>query len=263
MPYRKPLAGWGRQQPPQGSQVNWGHPVSRGLTCRLVLNETAGGNKLDIASGRLAAMSAGGVVSANTILGKGLAFDGTTGKLRVASALVKAYPITLMGWAYNSPATQPTRIMTLADEATDNEWLTIDINTTTGVANAACAHLGSSAVASGTVDIRGRWHQVTGVFASATDRRVYVDGILAGSNTTSIATDFSTLDSVVCGALSRSTILYGGGVVTNLSVWSRALSPNEILALFNSPFGDIIPPRRRVISSAPSTSKGRMFLAFP
>jgi hypothetical protein len=192
MAFRKPSMH-GRQQPPVGAVVNWGNPVTRNLVCRLLFNESTNWVKRDIARNNIATASGGAIVT-NGTFGKAVAFDsGTNGVVRIAKPLVRALPITLMGWIYNASASANARVLCIADEGSDNEWFLLYIDNSTGFAIAANTHLGVQASASGAVDLRNRWHHVVGVWASDSDRRVYVDGRLAGADTTAMATDFQPL----------------------------------------------------------------------
>lgn len=268
MPYRKP-AGWGRYQPPEGSQVDWSNPITRDLTSRFLLNEKSASRRYDIAKYTVAGSQTDYLDTRNSPLGKSLNFSNNSGPgswLRWAytRAQPQSLPLTFLGWAYNATSTANLRVLCIADEASDNEWMLLYIDNTTGVAGATSTTGAVQASATGTTDCRDKWHQVAAVFESTTSRKVYVDGHLEGTNTTSNSPNFSTFDSLGTGALHRLSILYGSGLVTNLSVWKRALSASEIRWLFDNPFGDIRKPRRRISKTgipAPS-GNGRMFLTF-
>lgn len=176
--------------------------------------------------------------------------------------MVSALPVTMMCNIYNGASTANARAMCIADEATDNEWLLLFIDNATGKVNCTSTAAGVQATATGTADLRGKWHQIAAVFESTTSRKVYADGRLEGTNTTSNSPNFSTFDSIVLGALSRSTILYGSFVISNVSIWNRALSPAEIRWAFENPYGDFVTPRRRVSLTGKSGVNGRMLQVF-
>jgi len=183
---------------------------------------------------------------------------------KVAKPLATALPITFMGWIYNGSSTANGRVLCAADEATDNEWLLLYVDNSTGFANATSTAGGVQVSATGTTDCRNKWHQVTAVYESTTSRKVYVDGRLEGTNTTSNSPNFSTFDSVAVGVLQRFNLLFGTQTLSCLSLWNRALSPSEIRWLFENPYGDFVLPRRRVSKTgvAATPNNGRMFLTF-
>jgi hypothetical protein len=245
--------------------IDRGHPLAKGLACRMLFNEATAGPRFDIAGNNRAALS-GSAITANTLFGKGTSFDASgSGLVKIAKPLVSGWPLTMMGWIFNSAATGNGRLLTIADEGSDNEFIGLNIVNSTGFASAYNAAAGVVAEALGSTDCRGKWRHICGVWDSDSSRKIYVDGRLDATNTTTKATNFASLDSVAVGALQRQTILYGSGVMTNLSLWAgRALTATEVLYLFNNPYADIVPARRQIGRAAvpSSPNNGRMFLTF-
>lgn len=83
--------------------------------------------------------------------------------------------------------------------------------------------------------IDGNWHHVVGVQASKSSRTIYVDGVSAGSNSTTVAA--FTFNNSTIGALHRtpaSADLFLTGQVDDVRVYNRALTAQEIKDLYNA-----------------------------
>jgi hypothetical protein len=84
-----------------------------------------------------------------------------------------------------------------------------------------------------TVVTDSEWHHVVGVFASATNRRLYVDGVSEASDTTS-ASYSSDVDRWTIGRWGDSTPKsYFKGVIDEVSLYGTALSAEEVEKLYN------------------------------
>jgi hypothetical protein len=75
------------------------------------------------------------------------------------------------------------------------------------------------------------WHHVVGVFESATERRLYVDGINVINGTTSFNFD-TTTDSVYIGSGGFNQVSNFSGLIDEVGIWNRSLSTNEVKNLF-------------------------------
>jgi len=275
MAYRR--AGFARHiKPPEGSQLNWANPISKNLIGRWLLNEHGGANKafnIGRDMGRTPPHSRiGGVTTVPGPFGApAVQFDGTTGLLNMVDgsgnsiAYVSSPPFTFMAWACQTDATKDLNIMAVADEAANLEAHVLSILGTTNTFRFLTRDAGTTAFALSTeTAVTGRWYQVTGVLNSDSDRKVYVNGHLAGSDTTATAVTAANIDNLTFGAFKRLATTYGTGRLDNISVWNRSLTANEILWLYNNPFGDILVPKRRISAPVPppGNGNGRMFLTF-
>ncbi|MDQ3014705.1 MAG: LamG domain-containing protein [bacterium] len=171
----------------------------------------------------------------NGKFGKALDFDGTNDYVNIPSNLgLSAYPITLSAWvkSTNSNSGLSNTAVALADTGSDNRMFAIGFGTTTK----AFIRVGNLAIHAfdGTRDVvDGQWHHLVGVFNSATDIRLYVDGALDKTVTTEgYGIGFNNLN---IGRIGRiSPFAYMNGRVDDVRVYNRSLSVEEIKALYGS-----------------------------
>lgn len=86
------------------------------------------------------------------------------------------------------------------------------------------------------------WHHVAFVKAATNDWRVYVDGILRATSTSTRSNASTGLNGISIGAEdagSSGVINYSDGLIDEVGVWSTALSQTDILDLYGN--GDGIP----------------------
>lgn len=74
----------------------------------------------------------------------------------------------------------------------------------------------------------GFWQHCAAVFASASSRKVYVNGSVASDTTTSTATGMNAL---YVGAQANASLYYLDGAIDQPAEWSAALTDDEIAAL--------------------------------
>jgi len=78
----------------------------------------------------------------------------------------------------------------------------------------------------------GKWRHIVGIFRSATDREVFVDGVSGGTDSTSHL--YPLIDRWNIGRHGDSTPSdYMDGVIDDVRIYSRALSAQEVLQLYN------------------------------
>ena len=160
-------------------------------------------------------------------------FDGVDNELRVTTAIVSAYPLTMALWARPNIDADDA-ILVIADTATDAEFWGLRLNT---VANGLVFMSRSSGetdgdvFATGTYTV-GAWLHACGTGASSTSRACYRDGANKGTNTTANTPD--GLDNTSFGLLRRTaTALIYDGDLCEGALWSADLTDGETLALGN------------------------------
>mgnify|MGYP001607049776 CR=1 FL=1 len=168
-------------------------------------------------------------------------FQDATQYLSLATAIVTAYPFTVAAWANSDDATLNQTIWSVGVSSTDNDMWRLQFRgadagdpvrlvsrNAAGAQNDAITTTGYTA---------GTWHHACGVGASATDRRVFIDGGSKGTNTTSNTPAPTNITRI--GLLARSS---GGGrfdgPIAEVAVWNVALTDDEVLMLAKglSPF---------------------------
>ena len=266
MPYRKGTP-WGRLKPPEFAQLDWGDPINRGLVGRWLFGGARA--RIDDMTGRNPMRGNSGVTDVpGPFGGRAIQFDGTTGFTRNSfqgvRPIVTTPPFSYVAWACWTDSTKAHDIIFTQDEAGNVDYYGIFINATSGLFAAVNRDSGGTHTATSTAAATvGYWYQVVGVWASTSDRRIYVNGRLEGTDTTASTPTAANLDSTTFGALNRLTVAYGTGKMDNASIYNRALSTAEIERLFNEPFAGIVPNRRRIISTPPNSPQaGAMMQVF-
>jgi hypothetical protein len=159
-------------------------------------------------------------------------FNGSSNYIRLGSAGITAYPVTLSAWFKKTNTNTNGVVLNLVDGARGDTWFRlactnaaapfIDVNAPSG---------GYGSVYAVTSYTAGTWHHICGVFASTTSRTVYLDGGGSATQTTTSGTP-STCNRTTAGVLDRATPAdYFGGDIAECAVWSAALTEAEVISL--------------------------------
>lgn len=146
---------------------------------------------------------------------------------------VTAAPFTVAFWGRSTSATVTNVALSIADSAgTSNFWIFGFAGATAGdplLWQVMAAGAFSQALTT-TGYTANQWHHCCAVEASATDRRVFIDGGSKGTNTTSRTP--AGIDRVAVGRRAHSAPdLYFGGDVAEVAIWGVALSDDEVALL--------------------------------
>ncbi len=171
-------------------------------------------------------------------LGKGrpfLDFDGVDDRAEKDSATIlpTTYPFALEAWV-RTTATLQAVFLALVDKDVANIQFAIgSAFAADGTFVCSAQNTATKAAASTGVYNDGLLHHVMGLFISATSRKLYVDGVLDGTNTDSV-TMSTAIDRLSIGRMGDSTpSLYFNGDVQSATIWNREPSTAEITARFN------------------------------
>lgn len=150
-----------------------------------------------------------------------------------ATILPTTYPFSLEAWIKISSISATMQFLGLADKDAPDEQARIAMFST-GKCFAAIQNTGSedSGAQTDAAD-DGLWHHVVAVFASATDRKIYLDAGTPGTDTTSVtmSLNIDRLSVGRFGGSSPGSYLTGG--IAGGRVWNRDLSSAEITNLLN------------------------------
>ncbi|MEX0919024.1 MAG: LamG domain-containing protein [Candidatus Paceibacterota bacterium] len=144
---------------------------------------------------------------------------------------ISSYPFTLTAWAYVSNNSIHT-IQSLVVDGYNGTYFTTHIDA--DIPNCtARKDAGATDTISGQ-ELENGWHHIICVFASSTDRKLYVDGSEVGSST--LAQDFDTDVNTLLIGLRRNSFntAYFEGKIDDARLYRRALLPTEISDLYNS-----------------------------
>jgi hypothetical protein len=102
---------------------------------------------------------------------------------------ITAYPFTLAAWIKSNDAASIQVVMGLADKDASDEYATVELRGDMAGDPVQLAVRDGAGVSANTSSgySANTWHSVVGVFASATDRRIYIDGGAKGTDTANFA----------------------------------------------------------------------------
>jgi hypothetical protein len=164
--------------------------------------------------------------------GGAVSFSGANKDSFITSSFseVSSTPFTISTWVKTTSTANEAAVF-LGNGASGSQYHIIRVQGGVGRAN---SRNGTEVQCSGTSGIAdGQWHHLVGVYASPTDRKIYVDGVLERSNTTSVAG--MSLTRFGIGALTRNTPhnpadLFNGEI-DEVALWDRDFSAADVAAL--------------------------------
>ena len=224
---------WGRQKPPPGIRLNSGHGLANGLIGRWLFNEGGGLWVNDLAGNNGGVLTNGPTWAAGRF-GPALQFDSVDALVTISFTRITGYPFTLSVWTQATAGANgsPPRALTLGKGAT--QYFSIGWTGTGGQPVLAGRNAVFDAITATTIGLN-IWTYLVGVFRSATDRELFVNGKSGATDTSSVTelTDATTIQigSAFTGSLS--------GTVEDARVYNRALLPSEIWQLYVAPFADM------------------------
>lgn len=165
---------------------------------------------------------------------RAVAFNGT-GYLQVGrtdgSYAAVTYPVTIEAFVKSTQTTGTPCIVGLTNNSTTDGSELLGLYLSGGIAALRYRNpsAGPTAYTATNVNIAdGKYHQVVGVYASATSRSLYVDGQLLGTQTSSFTAP--TINTLGVGALARNGVAdFLNGTVDEPAVYDTALSSATIL----------------------------------
>jgi hypothetical protein len=182
------------------------------------------------------ATSKGGFVDAlaevtNT---KSIIFDGGDEYVDCGNAIVTSYPFTVAGWL-KPTLNNGLQVLTLSDVSASNVYYSIAWNSS-NVFQLQARNTSIKKISSQTYSSLGGWYHIVGVFTSATDRTLYVNGVKdhSGEENLDSVTFNSNIDTTTLGALNRPSPAYGTGNLDEIAIWNDSLTANEVTQIYNS-----------------------------
>jgi hypothetical protein len=216
-------------------------PTGTGLSAGLVGHWTFDGKDLiqNVAdrsgNGNHGMMSGFTSTSSATVLGKlgqALNFAGTDDQVLANQSSITSYPFTLAIWAKPSSLAGQYAALSYASDASNVIYYTIGTNgDKTYLFVRSSISEEDYAYGSRVLNV-GEWVSIVGVFNSATDKRIYVNGQQDSLLSTSIS--FAQGNKIGIGFTPRSSP-YGwfNGTLDDARIYNRTLSATEIEQLYN------------------------------
>jgi len=225
------MAKW-QTKPPPGTQIDRGHPLSRGLLSCYAFNEGAGSRVNDVAGGRFGTLT--GTAWGKSRSGACLQLDGvddyvSLGEFAGLGARNRTFAINVFT---PSLVTGGHRMLSFQQDDVSTSPRTFEIDLRSGSSSAGFGASPFNGFVFFTAASTG-WQQYVATITGQTVT-LYINGVLIGS-----ATNTGTAPNNCIGYIGRfnaTTGLYCGGSVDNLSIWNRALSAREVAQFSAEPF---------------------------
>jgi LruC domain-containing protein len=168
-----------------------------------------------------------------------LIFNGTSDYVEIDdNELIDDYPFTLAAWVKTSGfgiAGEDMVILNLADPSKSNNYYGIYIGADENGVACLRARKGSAKTIEGsTILTDDQWHFVVGVFSSKNVRKLYVDGVLEGSDNRNVNFDDDAEETVIGRWGDSSPSSYFSGNIDDVQVWEKSLSQTEVNYYFNN-----------------------------
>lgn len=189
-------------------------------------------------NGRDAVVDSGPPIPATGRIGNGLFFDGTTDLTVPWKGVQGNAPRTIVLWVKTTETGDG--LVGWGPNNSGEKWhFRINNDAANGVVGAARTEYNGSQTVGNTILNDGQWHQVASVFEGEfpTDVKHYVDGVDDGQSwvgSTTLVINTTEGDDVSLGSRIQGTsrdILVGS--LDEVRIYSRALGPNDIKALFD------------------------------
>jgi hypothetical protein len=217
-----PPGGWGLQKPPSGVAIDWSHPLSRGLIRRWLSNEASGTVLVDSCCGDKITLS--GVNWSPSARGMVPRFDGSSsiGNFNYIPGITTGSSYSISLWL-NAPSGNGGLINISNSGTNRNGILLYNSNLGVGYYN------GSAYVETSAAITLGSWHHVVLVnLAGAVSG--YLNGIpMTGPSQSRLGNSENAIGW-------NSNAGYFTGLIDDISVYNRALSPSEVVQLCGEPY---------------------------
>ena len=230
------------QKPLLGRQINWAHPLAKGLVACWVFNEGSGNKVYDVASRRYDLDFFNSPTWIPGRNGDAVFFVKGDSEYLEISSVTFAEPLTVMGWFRTDDTTSFGMIWCSAVAASTSERLMIqyrgdvggdplELNADGGVAAAAQTGNGFSS---------NVWHHFCGILAANNNRTIYLDADIANKGSDTGARGVYTPDRMAIGRECGSTPYYYDGSIDHVMIWNRVLTEDEVIWHYREPYAMFI-----------------------
>lgn len=224
------------------------HGRYRGVVGHWLMAEGGGGTLYDLSrfknDGTLAAAAAAPTWTQGRS-GQALSFDGgdrvtITNSTSLTYNSMSALAISL--WVKFNSTVGAQAIFSQWNSAAANRAVIIELDTNLAFGVNAFDSFAVSAVANLT-----SWNHIVGMWRAGVAVDLYVNGVLLNSDTSSVPTSIvnNTIPHAI-GARSLSAVNFDeftNGLIDDVRIYNRALTPQEILSLYQDPFLEFAPSR--------------------
>lgn len=242
--------GWRQTKPGMHSRLhlNYAHPLADRLGAAYLLQGEGWKNYANNASNYLLTNSNG------VSLGYGAPFRAACASFASASSqslyadtgLFWGVPLSFSAW-FKCPSASGGSIACLVTSSSNSDWFRLLSSGAGGKAYLDINGVGGyDAVAGTTTLVLGQWYHIAAVFNWVDNRQLYVNGCLEGNGNGVSIGPTASARFAIGGLLRSSPTGFFDGLIDNVKLWGRALSPQEVYEDYAQPFavfGKWPPPR--------------------
>ncbi len=228
-----------QQKPLLGEQVNWAHPLSKGLVGLWLLNEGSGNRVFDLSGNG----NTGTITGADWVPGKyghSLRFDTSTNNLVIPDTDIFTFPGAFTCVAYVKAVQADradSRIINQYDVITTDGWYLRQYDAGSGAWHFVVFVGGVAGSIIGDSPPTTDWQQLAVVREADGTMHLYVDSILQSATDSQAGTIASTGNLVIGQSWNETSSLAFLGYIRHILLYkNRALSPSEVAELYYNSF---------------------------
>lgn len=171
------------------------------------------------------------------------AFNGTNQYLRTASCPVSAVPLTIACNTRGNATGALYPYIVVSDGANTSRVNVVANADGTFGANQLDSAVGLASISGGTYSAN-TWIHLCGVFTSASNRSLYVNGSLINTNTNTVGSSNAYTRITIGG--NHTQTLFTNGNIAEVGIWNAALTADEIASLADGMTCDKVRPQSLV-----------------
>lgn len=239
-----------RTKPPVGSSMDWSHPLSKGVVGRWLMNENAGSRIIDI-TGKNHCTLYNGVTWKNNQAGE-IVLNGTNQYAQKTPAIGLAIEkFSIVAWIYPTSFPSYQRIIYIGGFSDLDQRISFITNP-----SGKLCYVINNGSQWGSVSAQAlsanAWQMVVITYSCQTTL-YYIDGKLDANSYTDTTVPSYLTDYFIIGFLPSNSSQWFAGSISQIIVYNRVLSKNEIASLYSNPYSGIL-RRRQNLMIAVSTS---------
>jgi hypothetical protein len=159
-----------------------------------------------------------------------MSFNGSNQYINIAQPIITTYPFTISAWIKPDRVTGTQGIVFKGRSTAGNRYFGINLDNATFQITARNT---TARTANGTIAAQaGQRYHVVGIFASATNRTIYVNGIQGGTSTNSVTLDTTAPQHRTIGKYAGTATNYFSGSIDEVRIYNKVLTSGDIQNLY-------------------------------
>lgn len=173
--------------------------------------------------------SLGEIISRGVTFASGaIEFNGTNDFI-LSNNFINSYPFTLETWVNLDTLNTDKSIFYISDTQSTDRFFGLKYSNSQNRFVIEASNTISYQTAGSTIPTIDTWYHLAGVFSSPTDRKIYINGILNGTGTQSVAFNSSSTNRTLMGLFrTQSPNFYLDGTLSDARIWNVARTADQI-----------------------------------